>query len=237
MVYTASLNVPVKKALGKQAVQSNLNKICEQITLDPDTTNMDVVFLGPRDLVGPKATKIQQVLRSKHPDICVIYLYNKSDEADLIDCEYKKQCKKISVNEVNEAFEEFVGQHKIRQGKQQISSADFDASPNVNLGQMPANSGYGSYGMSGDDEVYLAPQSPIQQSPAMDDLDGLETLYLIPEMLNYRNSSLAHFLFRLSIIQHISIQSRNLLIHNRLPNLCCNSNLCIRISIQKQERL
>lgn len=131
MVYTSSLNVPVKRALGKQCMQSNLTKICDLITLDPDTSNMDVVFLGPKDFIGPKAPKIQKAVRDRHPDVCVIYVYEKDDEADLIDCEYKMKCKKIRPQEISEAFEKFVGSHKIRQGKQQISSADFEASPEL----------------------------------------------------------------------------------------------------------
>ena len=51
MIYTSSLNLPVKKALGDKVMQSNLTKICDQLGIDPDTTNMDVVILGPRDLV------------------------------------------------------------------------------------------------------------------------------------------------------------------------------------------
>lgn len=126
MIYTSSLNLPVKKALGDKVMQSNLTKICDQLGIDPDTTNMDVVILGPRDLVGPKAAKVQNAVNNKHPDICVIYLYTKDNEADLLDCEYKKHCRKIDNRSIMDAFSEFVGQHKIRQGKQQVTSADFD---------------------------------------------------------------------------------------------------------------
>ena len=126
MIYAASLNIPVRKALKKQVQQSNLSKICQQLSLDPDTTNMDVVFLGPKDLQGPKRDAVQTALRNKHDDICVIYVYEKDMEADLIDCEYKHQCRKIKENVIVEAFEEFVGPHKIRAGKQRMSSADFD---------------------------------------------------------------------------------------------------------------
>lgn len=126
MIYAASLNIPVKKALGKQVMQSNLNKICSQMNLDPDVTQMDVVIFGPRDVQGPKREQVQSAIDKKHPDLCVIYLYEKDGESDFIDCEYKKQAKKIKDSIVREAFEEFVGQHKIRAGKQKLSSADFD---------------------------------------------------------------------------------------------------------------
>ena len=126
MIYTASLNIPVKKALGNNVMQSNINKICDQLTLDPDSTNMDVVILGPRDTSGPKTAKLQKALDNCHPDICVIYLYEKAAEADLLNCQYKMQCKKVRPQDVNAAFEEFVGPHKVRRGKQQVTSADFE---------------------------------------------------------------------------------------------------------------
>lgn len=126
MIYTASLNVPIKKALGKQVMQSNLNKICEQIAIDPETTNMDVVIFGPKDLIGPKATKVQQALAKVHPDICTIYLYENDNESDLIECQYKYKCKKMKSSDIENAFEEAVSEHKTKRGKRQITSADFD---------------------------------------------------------------------------------------------------------------
>ena len=131
MIYTSSLNVPVRKALGTLVMQSNLNKICDQLVLDPDTTNMDVVILGPKDVIGPKATKVQRALERAHPDICVLYIYEKDADRDLIDVEYKSQCKKIKPDAIKEAFETYVGEHKVRQGKQQLSSADFDEAPSA----------------------------------------------------------------------------------------------------------
>ena len=126
MIYAASLNIPVKKALKKQVQQSTINKICSQLSLDPDTTNMDVVFFGPKDVQGPRREQVQTALDKKHPDICVIYIYEKEAEADFLDCEYKKQCRKIKDTVIVDAFEEFVGPHKVRQGKQKITSADFE---------------------------------------------------------------------------------------------------------------
>ena len=176
MIYTASLNVPVKKALGKQAMQSNLNRICDQIGLDPDTTNMDVVILGPKDLIGPKAAKVQKAINGGHPDVCVIYIYEKDSERDLIECEYKKQCKKIRAQEITETFEEFVGQHKVRQGKQQVTSADFkvitDPVPEEGLGV------YGKAGMPGDDEVpvRVPVPTPVVEEPAEPEPNELDEL-------------------------------------------------------------
>ena len=131
MIYVASLNVPVKKALGKgptkQVQQSTTNKIYGQMNLDPETSRMDVVILGPKDFIGPKATMGQRAIDGKHPDVCVIYLYEKANEEDLVENCYKHQCKKINDKSITEAFEKYVGEHKVRQGKHQMSSADFQA--------------------------------------------------------------------------------------------------------------
>lgn len=125
MIYTASLNIPVKKALKNQVMQSSVSKIVSLLTLDPETTNMDVVFFGPKDLLGPRQSLIQNAVANKHPDVCVIYIYVKDNEADLLDTEYKLKTKKISEKAIVQAFEEFVGDHQIRAGKQQVASADF----------------------------------------------------------------------------------------------------------------
>ena len=37
MIYAAGLSIPVKKAMRKQAMQSNVNKIIEKMCLDPAT--------------------------------------------------------------------------------------------------------------------------------------------------------------------------------------------------------
>ena len=100
MIYTASLNVPVKKALKKQVMQSTVNKISELMVMSPDQSNMDFVILGPVDVSGPRQAIITKALRNRHPDICVIYLYTKEAEAANVDIEYKWQCKKINDKEI-----------------------------------------------------------------------------------------------------------------------------------------
>lgn len=127
MIYAASLNVPTKKAFGQQAMQSNLTKICQLMVIDPDTSGMDTVVFGPKDITPIRAQTVQDAVDNKHPGICVIYLYEKDKDSDLLDCENKKQCKKIKDGVIREAVEEFVGEHTIRQGKQKVSSADFVA--------------------------------------------------------------------------------------------------------------
>lgn len=136
MIYAASLNVPVKKAMPQQVMQSNLSKICSQMLIDPDTTGMDTVILGPKDMTPLRAESVQEAVSNRHPDICVIYLYEKDKDADLLDCDNKKQCKKIKDAAIREAVEEFVGAHTIRQGKQHVSSADFKIPDSDEIGDV-----------------------------------------------------------------------------------------------------
>ncbi len=137
MVYTASLALPVANALGKKVMQSNINKICDLISLDPDSSNMDVVILGPNDLPRPRMQKVQNAVANKHPDVCVIYLYCKDSDRDALDTPNKMQVKKISKAVVKEAFDRFVGEHKIHQGKQQVTSADFQPVPTTGVEETP----------------------------------------------------------------------------------------------------
>lgn len=125
MIYTATLNVQAKKALGKQSMQSTFEKIVENMLLDPDTTTMDTVILAPEDLRGPKQAKMQDAVSNRHPDICVIYLYTKDADADKLECDYKKKVKAIKEAAIKEAAEQFIGKHTIRSGRQAVSSADF----------------------------------------------------------------------------------------------------------------
>lgn len=159
MIYVASLQIPVKKALSEQVKQSNLVKICKQLPLDPDTTDMDVVILGPKDFIGPKSIQLQNALSNRHPDICVIYLYEKDNERDLADVECKKQCKKIKPNVIVEAFEEFVENHNIRTGKQQVTSADFQVQGSDDEFR-DDDDGFGDI-LPGDDEIPESTKVPM----------------------------------------------------------------------------
>lgn len=127
MVFTASLNVPVKKALKKIVTPSSASKICDNLILDPETTKMTCVILGPKDFVGPKGIQLSNALKKKHPNICVIYLYTNAAEADLCPNAYTEQARKINDKVVREAYAKFVGEHADDTGQRTMSSADFDA--------------------------------------------------------------------------------------------------------------
>ena len=125
MIYAAGLSIPVKKAMRKQAMQSNVNKIIEKMCLDPATTYMDVVVLGPSDVIGPNKIKLSRAIENKHEKVCVIYLYTKDSEKDLIKCQYSKQLRKMRDTEVKAAIEEFISTDALISGKSKVSSADF----------------------------------------------------------------------------------------------------------------
>lgn len=126
MIYAASLSIQVKKAMGNKSVQSSINKIISNLTLDPKVTTMDTVILCPKDVVGPKAREFSAALEHRHPDICVIYIYTKDNERDLVsDDVYKMHAKKIKDVTINKALEEFLGDHAISTGMNFVSNADF----------------------------------------------------------------------------------------------------------------
>lgn len=127
MIFSCSLGVRVKRAFKADAMQSNVYKVIENLPLDPKTTNMDVVILGPKDASGAIASKLSAAIEKAHPDICIIYMYNKDSEKDLVPTQYKKQCKTIDNKSIQAAFSQYVEEHNIIRGKTQTSTADFEA--------------------------------------------------------------------------------------------------------------
>lgn len=86
MIYVSSLSAFCKKTFGEKSLQTNMDKIIEQIKLSPKITGMDSVILGPRDLsVSHVRTSLATALEEKHEDIFVIYLYNTDKQASLLD--------------------------------------------------------------------------------------------------------------------------------------------------------
>ena len=105
MIYVASLAAPVKKAYGELCMSTTMNKIIEQLALDPKVSGMDACVLGPKDVVGIFGTKLKAAMVNKHPDACIIYIYTKDKEGNLLDVPFKKLIKKISPESVQEAVD------------------------------------------------------------------------------------------------------------------------------------
>lgn len=102
MIYVVSLAVMARKALGvKNVFQAPPKVIIEQLFLDPKTTTMSAVLLGPADMAGVSGTKLREVIaKGIHPDICLMYIYQKESEAKDVHIPYMKGVRKINVNEI-----------------------------------------------------------------------------------------------------------------------------------------
>lgn len=125
MIFAASLARPAKKAMGSKAQQSTVNRIISLLPIDPDTSTMDVVLLGPADAIGPNKECLNRALADKHPDICTIYIYKQDADKDLLECEYKLSARKVTANVIREVIADNVGDHKVKSGKMRVSTKDF----------------------------------------------------------------------------------------------------------------
>lgn len=113
MIYVASLAAPVKRAYGELCMNTSVPRIIEQMPLDPKVSNMDVVVLGVKDVAGINRTKVQSAVKSKNPDVCVIYIYSKEKEGEIIDIPFKKCLKKITPDTIKTVIDEFIGEQSI----------------------------------------------------------------------------------------------------------------------------
>ena len=116
MIYVASLAAPVKRAYGELCMNTSVPRIIEQMPLDPKVSNMDVVVLGVKDVAGINRTKVQSAVKSKNPDVCVIYIYSKEKEGEIIDIPFKRCLKKITPNTIKTVIDEFIGEQSIKAG-------------------------------------------------------------------------------------------------------------------------
>ena len=137
MIYAASLAIVAKKALGDKCFQTSINKIIETLPIDAEVSNMDAIIIGPRDTVGPTGIKLQNAIDRAHSSVCVIYIYTKDKERDLVNCKYKKAVKKITEAVITEAQEEFLGDHIIKIGKQSINYKDLEANTITSKSEIP----------------------------------------------------------------------------------------------------
>lgn len=125
MIYSASLGSAVKKSQRDKAYLTSIDRIITQMPLDPAVSTMDAVILGPKDVMGVSGAKVQTAINSKHPGLCVIYLYTKDSEKNFIQCDYTKLCKKIDDKAITDAVTDFLGDHLVRAGRMEVESKDF----------------------------------------------------------------------------------------------------------------
>lgn len=121
MIYSAKLAAPVKKAYGERCYGTNIQKICEQLSLDPEVSGMEACVLCPKDVAGIMRKKVQLAIEDKNPDVCIIYIYNNEKEADLVDTPFKKQVKKTTPDVVKDIVEDCMGNYLLSTKKTVVS--------------------------------------------------------------------------------------------------------------------
>lgn len=131
MIYSAKLAAPVKKAYGERCYGTNIQKICEQLSLDPEVSGMEACVLCPKDVAGIMRKKVQLAIEDKNPDVCIIYIYNKEEEADLVDTPFKKQVKKTTPDVVKDIVEDCMGNYLLS-AKKTVVSRDAKVTKTIN---------------------------------------------------------------------------------------------------------
>jgi hypothetical protein len=131
VIYSAKLAAPVKKAYGERCYGTNIQKICEQLSLDPEVSGMEACVLCPKDVAGIMRKKVQLAIEDKNPDVCIIYIYNNEKEADLVDTPFKKQVKKTTPNVVKDIVEDCMGNYLLS-AKKTVVSRDAKVTKTIN---------------------------------------------------------------------------------------------------------
>lgn len=131
MIYSAKLAAPVKKAYGERCYGTNIQKICEQLSLDPEVSGMEACVLCPKDVAGIMLKKVQLAIEDKNPDVCIIYIYNNEKEADLVDTPFKKQVKKTTPDVVKDIVEDCMGNYLLS-AKKTVVSRDAKVTKTIN---------------------------------------------------------------------------------------------------------
>lgn len=131
MIYSAKLAAPVKKAYGERCYGTTIQKICEQLSLDPEVSGMEACVLCPKDVAGIMRKKVQLAIEDKNPDVCIIYIYNNEKEADLVDTPFKKQVKKTTPDAVKDIVEDCMGNYLLS-AKKTVVSRDAKVTKTIN---------------------------------------------------------------------------------------------------------
>lgn len=127
MIYSFELASLLRKGFGRDKVfSSQINKICEQMPLDPEVSKMDTVVLSSKDLKGLNRGKVQTALLTKNPNVTFIYIWSKKGEEDLIDTPFKVELKKVTADSLYTAVNEIISDTLIKSGK--LNADDSDSS-------------------------------------------------------------------------------------------------------------
>lgn len=127
MIYSFELASLLRKGFGRDKVfSSQINKICEQMPLDPEVSKMDTVVLSSKDLKGLNRGKVQTALLTKNPNVTFIYIWSKKGEEDLIDTPFKVELKKVTADSLYTAVNEIISDTLIKSGKLNADDSDSD---------------------------------------------------------------------------------------------------------------
>jgi hypothetical protein len=118
-----------KRALGDKCYQASVNKIIDNLPLDPELSGADGIILTQSDFAGPAKLKLRHALKTRHPKTAVIYFYSGDAQSELADTEYKKKISQLTVQNVKDAVEEFMGGHAVKGFDPNYVSADDVAAP------------------------------------------------------------------------------------------------------------
>ena len=125
MIYAYDLSALLRKGFGKDKVfSSQINKICEQMPIDPEVSRMDTVVLSSKDLKGLNRGKVQTALLTKNPNVTFIYIWSKKGEDDYLDTPFKVEMKKITAEALYSAVNDIISENLIKSGKLQVDAQD-----------------------------------------------------------------------------------------------------------------
>lgn len=116
MIVAIQYSIPNKVAFGTKSQTLNSARVAELVNLDPTTTDVEAIILGPKDLSGLSSKKLIAALENKHPDLQVIYIYTKPKEAVDLDVDmHTFLVKKVNADEIKEAVEQVYNKVGVRE--------------------------------------------------------------------------------------------------------------------------
>lgn len=169
MVFTASLNLMVRKALPNKSQQKSISFIIGALPLSPTESpgqagsGMEILILGPQDFRGAAATELPRAIESAHEDVCIIYICTNDKERQLCPTRANiKQVRKITPDVIKDAVTEFYGKSVQGVGRAHYSSAA-DKAIEADRNPTPPRAARPGRGKKKDDEA--GPGEAVQEVP------------------------------------------------------------------------
>lgn len=112
MIYAKALAGYIKKSFKDKVEMATIKQIMEILPLDPQTSGVDLIVLGTKDVTNINKSMLQNAINSKHLDIQVLYLYTKNEDKSKLNNVIVKQIPKISADTIKDEI------NKVMQGMQ-----------------------------------------------------------------------------------------------------------------------